>query len=97
MQQFDNYEAEIINAYENDELQSIATEAELIKIKAAAHATTIRDRYIKIRLSSNDLFDIQAKALEEGISYQMLISNILHKYVTGRLTEYHLTNTKFLP
>jgi hypothetical protein len=27
------------------------------------------------------------KALEEGIPYQTLIASVLHKYVTGRLTE----------
>jgi hypothetical protein len=38
-------------------------------------------------LSSGDLSDIQIKALEEGIPYQTLIASVLHKYVTGRLTE----------
>ena len=29
----------------------------------------------------------QAKALEEGLPYQTLIASVLHKYVTGRLSE----------
>jgi hypothetical protein len=33
------------------------------------------------------LSDIQVKALEEGVPYQTLIASVLHKYVTGRLTE----------
>lgn len=40
-----------------------------------------------MRLSSRDLHDIQAKALEESIPYQTLIANVLHQYVTGRLQE----------
>jgi predicted DNA binding CopG/RHH family protein len=56
-------------------------------MKAAARATAIKDRRVNIRLSSIDLSDIQAKALEEGVPYQTLIASVLHKYVTGRLSE----------
>lgn len=80
-------ELEILDAYEKGELESVATKAELEKFKAAARATAIKDRRVNIRLSSGDLNDIQVKALEEGIPYQTLIASVLHKYVTGRLTE----------
>jgi hypothetical protein len=53
----------------------------------AARATAIKHRRVNIRLSSGDLSDIQAKALEEGIPYQTLIASVLHKYVTDRLAE----------
>jgi len=33
------------------------------------------------------LQDVQVKAMQEGIPYQTLIASVLHKYVTGRLTE----------
>jgi hypothetical protein len=42
---------------------------------------------VNIRLSSVDLLDIQAKALEEGMPYQTLIASVLHKYVTGQLAD----------
>jgi hypothetical protein len=42
---------------------------------------------VNIRLSALDLLDIQAKALEEGLPYQTLIASVLHKYVTGKLSE----------
>jgi hypothetical protein len=42
---------------------------------------------VNIRLSSPDLLDIQARALEEGIPYQTLIASVLHKYISGRLVE----------
>ncbi len=91
MSKIDAYELEVITAFEKDRLKSVATKAELAKFKAAARATAIKDRRINIRLSSGDLSDIQVKALEEGVPYQTLIASVLHKYVTGRLTELHTT------
>lgn len=87
MPKIDDYELEILNAYEKGQLKSVATKAELAKFKAAARATAIKDRRVNIRLSSGDLSDIQVKALEEGVPYQTLIASVLHKYVTGRLAE----------
>jgi predicted DNA binding CopG/RHH family protein len=83
----DAYEREIQAAFERGRLKSVATKAELERIKAAARATTIKDRRVNIRLSSIDLRDIQTRALEEGVPYQTLIASVLHKYVTGRLAE----------
>jgi predicted DNA binding CopG/RHH family protein len=87
MPKIDDYELEILSAYEKGQLKSVATKAELAKFKAAARATAIKDRRVNIRLSSGDLSDIQVRALEEGVPYQTLIASVLHKYVTGRLTE----------
>ena len=87
MPKIDAYEHEVLTSYENGQLKSVATKAELAKLKAAARATAIKDRRVNIRLSSGDLSDIQVKALEEGMPYQTLIASVLHKYVTGRLAE----------
>jgi predicted DNA binding CopG/RHH family protein len=87
MTKIDAYELEILGALEKGKLKSVATKAELARFKAAARATGIKDRRVNIRLSSGDLSDIQAKALEEGVPYQTLITSVLHKYVTGRLAE----------
>lgn len=87
MPNIDDYELEILSAYEKGKLKSVATKGELAKFKAAARATAIKDRRVNIRLSSGDLSDIQVKALEEGVPYQTLIASVLHKYVTGRLAE----------
>ena len=87
MQKLDAYEREVLDAYEKGKLKSVATKGELAKLKAAARATAIKDRRVNIRLSSIDLGDIQVKALEEGVPYQTLIASVLHKYVTGRLSE----------
>jgi predicted DNA binding CopG/RHH family protein len=87
MPRTDPYEHEVLTAFDNGQLKSVATKADLAKFKAAARATGIKDRRVNIRLSSGDLSDIQVKALEEGVPYQTLIASVLHKYVTGRLAE----------
>jgi len=85
--QLDHDESELLKAFEQGQLKSVATKGELAKFKAAARATALKNRRVNIRLSSGDLSDIQVKALEEGIPYQTLIASVLHKYVSGRLTE----------
>src|SRR5476649_1724842 len=87
MSKIDAYEHEILKAFEGGRLKSVATKSELKKLKAAARATAIKDRRVNIRLSSIDLGDIQVKALQEGVPYQTLIASVLHKYVTGRLSD----------
>ena len=87
MPSIDQYDEEVLSAYEKGALKSVATKSELAKFKAAARATAIKDRRVNIRLSSGDLSDIQVRALQEGVPYQTLIASVLHKYVTGRLAE----------
>ena len=94
MPKIDPYEHEVLTALEKGQLKSVATKAELAKFKAAARATAIKDRRVNIHLSSGDLSDIQVKALEEGVPYQTLIASVLHKYVTGRLTEARATKPR---
>lgn len=87
MTEHDDNHRELLEAYEQGQLKSVATKNALESLKAAARATAIKDKRINIRLSTSDLRDIQVRALEEGIPYQTLIASILHKYVTGKLTE----------
>lgn len=87
MPKTDAYESELLSAFEKGALKSVATKAELSRLKAAARVTAVKDRRVNIRLSSGDLQDIQVKALEEGMPYQTLIASVLHKYVTGQLSE----------
>jgi predicted DNA binding CopG/RHH family protein len=87
MMKIDDDESEVLVAYDKGLLKSVATKTELAKLRAAARATAVKDRRVNIRLSSGDLSDIQTKAMEEGMPYQTLIASVLHKYVTGRLSE----------
>jgi predicted DNA binding CopG/RHH family protein len=88
MKKIDAFEKEIIGAYERGVLRStIPSKSELKALREAARATSIKDRRVNIRLSSPDLRDLRARALEEGVPYQTLIASVLHKFVARRLVE----------
>lgn len=88
MKKIDSFEKEILGAYEKGKLKSTSpSKAKLAKFKAAATATFLKEKRVNIRLSAPDLMDIQARALEEGMPYQTLITSVLHKFVSGRLVE----------
>ncbi len=84
----DSEENELLESYDRDEWQSVPDiKSESDRYRRYAGATHKKDKRVNIRMSEKDLMAIQKKALEEGIPYQTLISSILHKYVSGRLTE----------
>ena len=79
-------EKELLDSYENDEWISISETEDVAKYKAAAKNTFKKNKRVNIRISEMDLDLLQEKALAEGLPYQTLMSSILHKYVTGRLS-----------
>ena len=88
MKKIDAFEKDIIGAYESGVLRStMPSKSELKALREAARATSIKDRRVNIRLSSPDLRDLRARALEEGVPYQTLIASVLHKFVARRLVE----------
>lgn len=88
MNQLNLKEQELSESVEAGEWQSVAHVQEAIKqAREYAKATFTQVEDIHIQLYQNDLNAIRIKALHEGISYQTLISNIIHKYLTGRLVE----------
>ena len=95
MKKPDAFDEDMLLAYDQGLLKSISpSKTDLARFKAAASATFIKDRRINIRLSSPDLMDIQAKAMEEGIPYQTFIAGVLHRYAAGRLVEKPLTRVQ---
>ena len=81
-------EKELLKSYEKDEWKPVRGKKKKIShYQQIAKSTFKKDSRVNIRMSSKDVHAIQVKALEEGIPYQTLISSILHKYVTGKLTE----------
>ncbi len=82
-------EKEILEAYERDELVSVATPEMREELVASARNTFKKDKRVNIRISGKDLELLQDRALIEGIPYQTLISSVLHKFVNGRLTDRH--------
>ena len=84
----DEEEREIIESLEADEWNTVP-EAEIDKTVAAeiARSTMRKDRRMNVRMSERDMRNLKIRAAEEGIPYQTLVTMVLHKYVTGRLTE----------
>lgn len=82
----DREEKELLESFEKGAWSSVRDrKAEVSRLGAAARATLRKNRRINIRLSDRDVIGLQAKAAEEGLPYQTLISSVLHKYLTGSL------------
>ena len=80
-------EKELLESYEQDEWTSVSNPSDTARYKAAAKNTFKKDKRVNIRISELDLELLQERALIEGLPYQTLMSSVLHKYVTGRLTD----------
>lgn len=86
MKKIDKEEKEILESFERGEWKSIKNlEKKKVEYIQAAKNTSTKNKRINIRLTEKDLRDIKAKAFEEGIPYQTLISSIIHKYNKGKL------------
>ena len=83
---FDPEELEILQAWEAGALKQVADSAQQTAAhRAAADATFKKDQRLNIRISSRDLRNLQARALEEGIPCQTFAASFLHQFVSGHL------------
>jgi predicted DNA binding CopG/RHH family protein len=80
----DEYENEILEAYEDGRLKPSKTPPDYQSI---ARNTIRKNKKINIRISENDLSALQRRAARDGIPYQTLIGSVLHKFVSGLLKE----------
>lgn len=83
--QLDQDEQELLNEYNSVEFQSDMTPERKKFIEQSAAQTFKKNKKIDLVISEHDFSAIQRKALEEGITYQALITSILHKYISGSL------------
>ncbi|OAI48870.1 hypothetical protein AYO45_03975 [Gammaproteobacteria bacterium SCGC AG-212-F23] len=83
-------EKAILTAFESGKLKSIPKlEREKKRIQNIAKAHGIKNRRISLRMTDWDFIKIQEEALKDGLPYQSLLSSIIHKYLTGQLSERH--------
>ena len=83
---YDEEELEILQAWEAGSLKPVSDMAAQVKAhRAAADTTFKKDQRLNIRISSRDLRNLQARALEEGVPYQTFAASLLHKFVSGHL------------
>ena len=86
--EFTNEEKEILESFDKGTFISVkGKKKSLENYQSYAQAALAKDKRINIRISSRVLEGLQVKALEEGMPYQTLISSILHKYISGRLSD----------
>jgi predicted DNA binding CopG/RHH family protein len=84
----DDEEKELLESFENDEWISVENKDEILDKHAEyAKALIKKDERVYFQISQRDLHILKSKSLEEGISYQSLISAIIHKFLSGRLVE----------
>lgn len=87
-------EKELMKSIENDEWTTVPNFNEVKQnLMKAATETAMKDYRINVRISKRDVEALKTKALEDGIPYQTLVTSILHKYVTGKLKEFHTKET----
>jgi len=84
----DKEEQKLIESLESDGWKPTANLEDWKNLLSKASANTLnKDQRMNIRITKNDLDGIKLKAMEEGLPYQTLVTSVIHKYVTGRLTE----------
>lgn len=81
-------EREILEQFERGELPSASgADREMTIAPEAARNTFKKTRRVNLRVTERDFNRAHARAREEGIPYQTLLSSVIHKYLSGRLTE----------
>ena len=81
----DKEEMELAKSLESEDWASDLTKKEKKKYEEYARYSLGKQKRINIRMTERDLKKIQAKAVEEGLPYQSLISMLIHKYNEGKL------------
>jgi predicted DNA binding CopG/RHH family protein len=76
-------ERKILDSFNRGEW--ISKEENLEKYKEAAKQTFKKTHSINFHMSEKDFRSMQMKAIEEGMSYQTLLSSVVHKYLTGQM------------
>jgi predicted DNA binding CopG/RHH family protein len=82
----DKDEMELAKSLETEEWVSDLTRKEKKQYEEYARNSLTKQKRINIRMTERDLKKIQAKAIEEGLPYQSLISMLIHKYNEGKVS-----------
>lgn len=82
-----NDEQQLLDSVESGHYESVLTESRRRELESIASHTFKKDKRINIRISNRDLVAIQARASQEGMPYQTLVSSIIHKYISGSLQD----------
>ncbi len=84
----DAEEQDILDRFERGELRSApGAEREIEAARQAARNTFNKTKRVNLRVTERDFMLAHSRAREEGIPYQTLLSSVIHKYLSGRLTD----------
>ena len=85
----DNEEQILMESLNGIDLTSLQNDNENIKLLQSSAKEFIKQKETKmnIRISSSELDKIKQRAEIEGLKYQTFVKSILHKYITGQLTD----------
>lgn len=84
----DPEERDMLNSFDRGEWKPVADQGhEIARHVRYAKNTLAKDQRVNIRISSKDLEQLQAIAVEDGLPYQTLMSSVLHRFVSGRFVE----------
>ncbi len=86
--QLDKDDREFAKSLESEEWVSDLTKKEKKQYQEYARYSLNKRKRINIRMTERDLKKIRAKAIEEGIPYQSLITMLIHKYNEGKISVY---------
>lgn len=81
-------ERDILDQFERGNLRSATgAEREVESAHQAARNLFKKTKRVNLRVTERDFNLAHSRAREEGIPYQTLLSSVIHKYLSGRLTE----------
>ncbi|MDE0658350.1 MAG: antitoxin [Gammaproteobacteria bacterium] len=84
----DAEERDILARHERRELAARPdAEREIAAAREAARNTFNKTRRVNLLVTERDFDLAHARAREEGMPYQTLLSSVIHKYLSGRLIE----------
>lgn len=84
----DDEEKSTLAAFEKGHLKPIAnSKKEVVRITRIVKTAGNKNRWVSLRMQGWDFLRAKELALQEGLPYQTLLSSILHKYFSGKLTE----------
>lgn len=86
--EMDAEERDILTRFLGGNLRPAAdAERESDLARQAARNTFNKSKRVNLRVSERDFNLAHSRAKEEGMSYQALLSSVIHKYLSGRLVE----------
>ena len=74
----------LLQSVENGEWQSCGNIDERMK-ELQSYVESQKKKAISIRVSENDIYELNKKALESGVPYQNIIQMLIHQFASNKI------------